>query len=90
MIRLKSLLPEDVAAYVPISQKQAAAVARKLGVADKIDIEELRRGMEVEQEHLATIKKLDGESRAEAVARIALDHLKELPNYYTRLKKVEQ
>lgn len=49
--------------------------------ADDVDPDELAMGIEVEKEHS------DDEAAAE---RIALDHLAEIPDYYTRLKKMEK
>jgi len=47
---------------------------------EEIDEEELKKGTKVEMEH----------TTSEALAkRIALDHLAELPDYYTRLAKME-
>lgn len=85
---LRRLLEEKTPAK-PVSTETAQATAQKLGLTDH-RIEELRRGMEVEQEHLETIKKLAGKSDLEATALIAADHLKEYPDYYTRLKEVEK
>jgi len=48
--------------------------------ADDVDPKELAMGIEVEKEHS------DNEELAE---EIALDHLAEIPDYYTRLKKME-
>ena len=89
MIRLKRLILEAESPLVPITTDEAEAMAQRLGVAGEIDIEELRRGMEVEQEHLNTVKLAGGKSDSEVVAMIALDHLREYGDYYTRLKKVE-
>jgi hypothetical protein len=55
------------------------------GLADKgppkdLDPKELEMGIEVELEHT------DDKSKAR---EIALDHLTEIPDYYTRLKKME-
>lgn len=57
------------------------------GLADKkkftesdADPKELEMGLEVEKEH-----SLD----PEVTKQIALDHLTEIPDYYTRLKKME-
>jgi len=47
----------------------------------RVSLEQLRLGMEIEQEHTA--------SPSEA-ARIALDHLSEFGDYYTRLVKMEE
>ena len=47
----------------------------------KIDPKELRMGIKVEYEHTKD---------RETAKRIALDHLAELPDYYTRLKAMEE
>lgn len=47
---------------------------------DKYDPEELKAGIEVEKEHT------DQEELAKSIAK---DHLDELPDYYTRLKTME-
>jgi hypothetical protein len=68
-----------------VSISQARQVAKKLGVnLDKVNIHELRRGIEVEHEH----KNVIGNSMS-ASAKVALAHLKEYPDYYTRLRIVE-
>ncbi|KKM73653.1 hypothetical protein LCGC14_1408240 [marine sediment metagenome] len=56
------------------------------GLADDIsseefDADELTKGIEVEKEHT------DDEKLAEEIAK---DHLKEIPDYYTRLQKMEE
>lgn len=66
---------------------------------EKDDNKELAMGREVEKEHTDTLNWLLKEVnapadrlealRSEAVERIAQDHLKELPDYYTRLKAME-
>ena len=48
---------------------------------EDVDPDELARGIEVEKEHT------DDEDVAK---KIALDHLAEIPDYYTRLDKMEQ
>lgn len=47
---------------------------------EEFDAEELNMGIEVEREHT---------DDPELAKEIAKDHLAELPNYYTRLKKME-
>jgi hypothetical protein len=51
----------------------------------KVDVDtihkQLKMGMKVEKEHTTDSK---------VAKKIALDHLAELPDYYTRLKKVEK
>ena len=46
-----------------------------------VDPEQLRMGIEVEFEHT---------DDSEIAKKIALDHLAEIPDYYTRLKKMEE
>jgi len=48
---------------------------------DKFDPEQIKMGIEVEKEHT------DNEDIA---LQIAKDHLAEIPDYYTRLKKMEK
>lgn len=60
--------------------------ARRIGNLMKLDwgkyeLEEFRRGLEVEQEH-------EGESRL--LARIVVDHLNEDPHYYSELDRWEK
>jgi hypothetical protein len=56
----------------------------------KVDIEQFRRGLEVESEHGAH----DPETNVTnddtiMTGKIAWAHLKEIPDYYTRLDKME-
>lgn len=63
------------------SSEEAKEVAKLHGVdLTKYDLEEFRMGLEVEQEHTA---------READYVKITLDHLRELPDYYTRLEKME-
>jgi hypothetical protein len=58
-----------------------SAIAKKHKVSLKQILNQLNVGIKVEKEHTSQTK----------VAReIARDHLKELPDYYKRLKKVEK
>lgn len=61
------------------------AEGRSPGDFDKSQIE---MGMKVEQEHLESGGYSEEESKALAT-EIAMDHLAEIPDYYTRLKKME-
>jgi tRNA U34 5-carboxymethylaminomethyl modifying GTPase MnmE/TrmE len=56
-------------------------IARKHHVSVEQIKQELQKGMEVELEHT------DDEDMADEIAR---DHLDELPDYYTRLAKMEK
>jgi hypothetical protein len=57
------------------------------------DQNEIEMGTKVEMEHKGTIewlkKNCTTASMDEIARRIAQDHLRELPDYYTRLKKME-
>ena len=56
--------------------------AEKKGITEKdVDSKQLKMGIKVEYEHIHD---------DEIAKEIALDHLAELPDYYTRLKKMEE
>lgn len=70
--------------------EEVAALAERLGVTDEVDLNQLRIGMEVELEHgrrdpLTNVTDND----PLLTAKIALAHLRELPDYYTRLAAME-
>lgn len=74
-----------------ISQRKARKIGGELGVDwTRIELEELRRGMEVELEHGRRDPATDvtGDDLL-VTGKIALAHLNELPDYYTRLAKME-
>ena len=74
-----------------ISTEEAKHVGTSLGLDWKrIDLEQFRRGIEVELEHGAR----DPETNVtnddlRLTGKIAWAHLKEFPDYYTRLDKLE-
>ena len=80
------LLEAKIAKATSVSTERAEEIAKKLKVDASVNIEELRRGMEVEQEHAKTL----GTDDLKKIAQVALDHLKEIPDYYTRLDKMEK
>ncbi len=72
---------------------QAAAVAAELGIDFRVvpfDLEEFRRGMEVELEHGSRDPETDvtGDDPI-LTGKIAWAHLKEMPDYYRRLATME-
>ncbi|MCK5149991.1 hypothetical protein KAJ87_03640 [Candidatus Pacearchaeota archaeon] len=72
--------------------EQAKEIGEKLGIKfDKFDIEQFRRGMDVELEH-GTIDSNTNVSNDDPMitGKIALAHLNEFPDYYTRLDKMEE
>ena len=75
-----------------ITEEEAKLTGKRLSIKwDKFNIEQFRIGMEVELEH-GTIKKLTNISNDHLLttAKIALAHLNEIPDYYTRLLKMEK
>lgn len=75
------------------SADQAAAIGRQLGIdwsSSPFDVEQFRTGMDVELEH----GRQDPETNVTdddivTTGKIALAHLREYPDYYTRLAKLE-
>ena len=74
-----------------ISAEEARNVGSTLKIDwTKVDLEQFRRGLEVELEHGAR----DPETNVTnddltLIGKIAWAHLKEFPDYYTRLDKLE-
>jgi hypothetical protein len=72
------------------SKEVAKELGNKLSVNwNKVDIDEFIKGLSVEKEH-DDGGKLDVVSSNLDLAKIVLAHLKERPDYYTKLKSVEE
>ncbi len=71
--------------------EEAKAIGDVIGIDfNKINIEEFRAGLGVELEHGSHDPETDVIGDDENLAgKIAWAHLKEFPDYYTRLKKME-
>jgi hypothetical protein len=74
--------------------EEAAHIGQEVGIdwdTAPFDIEQFRMGLEVELEHGAHDAETDvtGDDPV-LTGKIALAHLKEFPDYYTRLEKMEQ
>ena len=74
-----------------ISADEANQVGARLGLDwTKVDLEEFRRGLEVELEHGARDSQTNVTNDDMALTgKIAWAHLKEFPDYYTRLDQME-
>ena len=74
-----------------ISADDARQVGATLGLDwKKVDPEQFRRGLEVELEHGARDPETDvTNDDLTLTGKIAWAHLKEFPDYYTRLDKLE-
>ncbi|MFH1294735.1 MAG: DUF5661 family protein [Candidatus Aenigmatarchaeota archaeon] len=74
------------------SVEEAKTVGGKLGIKwDKFDVDQFRRGMDVELEH-GLIDPHTNVTNDDAIltGKIALAHLNEFPDYYDRLEKMEE
>lgn len=72
--------------------EQAKEIGGKLGITwDKFDIEQFRMGMDVELEH-GTVNPHTNVTNDDPLTtgKIALAHLNEFPDYYTRLDEMEE
>jgi hypothetical protein len=75
-----------------ISSEQAKEIGDKLGVDwNEIDLEQFRMGIMVEFEHGVRKEQQTDVTGNDLLitGKIAWVHLKELPDYYTRLKKMQ-
>lgn len=71
---------------------EAQKIGEQLGIKwDKFDVEQFRMGMKVELEH-GLIDPHTNVSNDDPLTtgKIALAHLNEFPDYYTRLEKLEK
>lgn len=75
------------------TEAEARDIGNQLGVNwSKVDLEQLRRGMEVEMEHGSLWGEATNVTNDDPLftGRIAWAHLQEIPDYYTRLDKMEK
>jgi hypothetical protein len=72
--------------------QEAQSFGEKLGIRwDKFDVDQFRRGMDVELEH-GTIDPSTNVTNDDPIltGKIALAHLNEFPDYYDRLEEMEE
>ena len=75
-----------------ITMEEARITGEQLGIDwSKFDIDQFTAGMEVELEH-GTVNPLTNVTNDDVLltGKIALAHLNEFPDYYTRLLKMEK
>ncbi|PIY60750.1 hypothetical protein COY95_00175 [Candidatus Woesearchaeota archaeon CG_4_10_14_0_8_um_filter_47_5] len=74
------------------TQEEAKTIGVQLGIVwDRFDADQFRRGMDVELEHGRRDPHTDvTHDDALTTGKIALAHLKEYPDYYDRLEKMEK
>ena len=90
---VSQLAPFTIKAYT-LSEEEAKSLGEKIGInwdEEDFDVEQLQMGYDVELEHGTKLG--DGtdvtNDDPEATAQIVWAHLKELPDYYDRLAKME-
>ncbi|MBL7206554.1 MAG: hypothetical protein ISS36_03070 [Candidatus Aenigmarchaeota archaeon] len=74
------------------TEEDAKEIGEKLGIKwDKFDVDQFRRGMNVELEH-GNVTPQTNVTNDDALmtGKIALAHLLEFPDYYDRLGKMEE
>lgn len=72
---------------------QAREIGEKLGIKwNEFDVEQFRRGMDVELEHGTKMGDMTNVTNNDPLTtgKIALAHLIEIPDYYTRLDIMEK
>jgi hypothetical protein len=78
---------------IVFSEEQAKSVGAQIGIDWEhapFDVEQFRAGMDVELEHGSRDPKTDVTGNDPIItAKIALAHLNEFPDYYTRLEAME-
>lgn len=86
---LKVILMESKKEF---SEKEAKFIGDKLGIRwDKFNVDQFRRGMNVELEHGKRDPKTNVSNDDPLITgKIALAHLNEFPDYYDRLEKMEK
>jgi hypothetical protein len=72
--------------------EEAKEVGEKIGIKwDKFDVDQFQRGMDVELEHGTRDLKTNVTNNDPIMTgKIALAHLNEFPDYYDRLKEMEE
>jgi hypothetical protein len=72
--------------------EEAKAIGEQIGIKwDKFDVDQFRRGMDVELEH-GTVDPRTNVTDDDPIitGKIALAHLNEFPDYYDRLEEMEK
>ncbi len=74
------------------TQEKAKEIGEKLGIKwDKFDVDQFRRGMDVELEHGLWDSLTNVTNDNDLITgKIALAHLNEFPDYYDRLEQMEE
>ena len=83
-----------MAAHAGFSAEEARRIGEQIGIdwdTSPFDVDEFRRGMEVELEHgLHDLATNVTDDDPVTTGKIARAHLNEFPDYYTRLEQMEE
>jgi hypothetical protein len=94
MIMVSTKGVNEMTARKTFSAEDARRVGEQIGIeweSAPFDIEQFRRGMDVELEHgLQDLATNVTNGDPVFTGKIALAHLKEFPDYYTRLERLEE
>ena len=87
------MIHDQMTERTTFSADEARSIGEQIGIdwaTAPFDVEQFRMGMDVELEHgLHDLQTNVTGSDPVVTGKIALAHLKEFPDYYTRLKKME-
>jgi hypothetical protein len=76
------------------TEEQARAIGQRIGIewaAGDVDLEQFRMGLAIELEHGTQDSTTNVTNDDETITgKIALAHLREIPDYYTRLAAMEK
>ncbi len=88
----KNLIGEKMKDSKRFSEKEARKIGEAIGIDwDDVDFEQFRMGLEVELEHGKQDPQTDVTNDDPIMTgKIALAHLKEISDYYSRLDKMEK
>jgi len=85
---------ESTGASPPFSASEARRIGEQIGInwdQAPFDVEQFQKGMDVELEHgLHDLLTNVTDDEPDVTGKIALAHLKEFPDYYTRLERMEE
>jgi hypothetical protein len=91
---IRGSLTGEMTARKSFRAEEARRVGEQIGIdwaSAPFDVEQFRRGMDVELEHGAARPAHERDSRDPIVTgKIALAHLNEFADYYTRLERMEE
>ena len=78
--------------FKEFTTEEAKRIGDEIGIDwDKYDLEQFRMGLRVESEHGLCDSQTNVTNDDEVMTgKIALAHLKEIPDYYTRLEEMEK